>query len=149
MVKDKRHFQQNTLQIGFKYFIYLHLSNYFDIIYYQFGNVFYILDIDFHTKKLKNNCEKEAKAIKGYGANYAKCLFKRLAQLRAADKLGDFYFDSPHPLSGNKIGKFAITIQGKLRLVFESQKPTPKTKDGAIDWDNVTGIKITSIEDYH
>lgn len=107
------------------------------------------MDIDFDTKKLKHNCEKEAKAIKEYGANYAKYLFKRLAQLRAVDKLGDFNFDKPHPLNGDKMGKFAITIHGKLRLIFEAQEPIPEAKDGSTDWRNVTKIKITSIEDYH
>jgi hypothetical protein len=67
----------------------------------------------------------------------------------SADRLENFHFDSPHPLVGNKMGKFSIAIKGKLRLVFESQEPIPKTKDGVIDWNNVTAIKITSVEDYH
>ncbi len=107
------------------------------------------MNIEFNTKKLKKRCSERAKAIKAYGEHYAKFLFTRLTQLEAADKLKDFRFDDPHPLTGDRMGEFAITIHDKFRIVFEAREPIPKAKDGSTNWKSVTRIKVTEIGDYH
>lgn len=107
------------------------------------------MKISFSTKGIHSLCTSHDKAVRKYGRYCADGLFTRLTQLNAADKLKYFIFDRPHPLKGSKAGKFAVTIYGGWRLIFEPHNSIPKSEDDSIDWDNVIDIKITSIEDYH
>jgi plasmid maintenance system killer protein len=107
------------------------------------------MDIFFKTRKIEAICNENAAAVKKLGADNAKKLQLRLSQLFAIKKLGDFHFDSPHPLKGNKLGKFSVALQDGLRIIFKAHNPIPTTSSGTTDWHNVIKIMITNIEDYH
>ena len=56
----------------------------------------------------------------------------------------------PHPLKGNRLGEFALDLDGGRRLVFvPTEIPPPARDDGSIDWHRVTRVRITFIGDYH
>lgn len=56
--------------------------------------------------------------------NFSFIRSKRLAQLKSVNKLGDFKFDNPHPLKGDRKTEFTITIMLVLDLLLKlwSQK---------------------------
>ncbi len=107
----------------------------------------FVMKILFNTQKLAKLCNESEAANKKLGAKNAKFLQTRLSQLEDVDQLGDFKFDSPHPLKGDKKTEFAITIYRGYRLTFKAIKPEYSGSD--FDWGSVTEINIVYIGDYH
>ena len=55
-----------------------------------------------------------------------------------------------HALRGDRKGQFAVDAEYPYRIVFElDHKPLPTKRDGGIDLDKVTAIKILEVIDYH
>lgn len=108
------------------------------------------MEIRFKDKKIREICEKQVKAIKILGDIGARKLQARLSDLEAASRVTDLLTGNPHPLTGDRLGQFSLTIHGGVRLVFESaNNPIPKKYDNAIDWSLVTIVSIEFIGDYH
>lgn len=105
------------------------------------------MEIGFNTRKLAKLCNESKKANKQLGVKNAKFLQIRLSQLEDVGQLGDFKFDSPHPLQGDKKTEFAITIYGGYRLTFKAIKP--EYSEPGFNWDSVTKINIVYIGNYH
>ena len=55
-----------------------------------------------------------------------------------------------HELHASKHGELSVDLEHPYRLIFvPANNPVPKKVDGGLDWDNVTAIEITGIEDTH
>ena len=55
-----------------------------------------------------------------------------------------------HELRGDRVGTLALDLDGSIRLIIEpDHEPIPKKDDGGLDWNQVTQVRVTSIEDYH
>ena len=79
------------------------------------------MEITFKDGKTRRLCETRKEAERQLGADSARKLRIRLADLA-----------------------------GGKRLVFEPDlKPCPEREDGAVDWQRVTRIRILYIGDYH
>ena len=108
------------------------------------------MKIFFRNKKLERLCLDKKAANKEFGANAAKGLMSRFADLEAAVTVNDLVVGNPHPLKGSRSGQLAITVYRGIRLTFSpADDPAPKTEDGSIDWHSVTSIRIEFIGDYH
>jgi len=108
------------------------------------------MDLAFANRTLKKICEDPRLAEREFGRASAKKLQSRLADLMAAIRLDDVKIGYPHPLKGDRDGQFALRLSGGHRLVFEAaDDPVPETTEGAIDWREVTSIRIEFIGDYH
>ncbi len=108
------------------------------------------MNLDFANKRLRKLCETEKMAQKELGASAAKKLNSRLADLIAAERVGDLVVGKPHPLKGDRQGQFSLTLHHGIRLVFEPlMHAVPTTDSGAIDWPAVTGVNVVFIGDYH
>jgi toxin HigB-1 len=108
------------------------------------------MEITFGDRKLQNLCEQEKVAQRKLGANCAKKLKARLADLAAVSCVTELFAGRPHPLKGDRAGEFAVDLEGGTRLVFKPDNdPIPLTEDGSIDWSKVTAICIVFIGDYH
>ena len=108
------------------------------------------MEITFGDRKLQNLCEQEKVAQRNLGANCAKKLRTRLADLVAASCVTELLAGRPHPLKGDRAGEFAVDLEGAKRLVFKPDNdPIPLTEDGSIDWSQVTAVCIVFIGDYH
>lgn len=106
------------------------------------------MDILFKTDALRRLCSNEREAKKQLGADSARKLRARLADLLAVATVGDLI--TGRPLKGDRMGQIALDLHRGHRLVFESgNEPTPTTKDGATDWEQVTVVRIVFIGDYH
>ena len=94
--------------------------------------------------------EDGAAAVKKLGADCARQLRARLADLHAAQVVGELVAGQPHPLKGDRKGEFAVKLSGGQRLVFDPEDdPVPMTGQGHIDWPRVTRVRVTFIGDYH
>lgn len=108
------------------------------------------MEITFSDSKLQKLCEQSVIAQKKLGNDCARKLRSRLADLDAASSVQDLVTGRPHPLKGDRLGQFALDLQGGKRLVFEpSNNPIPRKEDGSIHWAKVTEICIIFIGDYH
>jgi toxin HigB-1 len=108
------------------------------------------MEIIFADDKLQDLCEQEKIAQKKLGQPCARKLRVRLVNLLAAEVVTDLVAGRPHPLKGDRLGQFALDLEGGRRLVFESANvPIPMNEDGGIDWSQVTEVKIVFVGDYH
>lgn len=108
------------------------------------------MDIDYKTAKLKELCLVTKEADKKLGLNSGKKLRSRLADIEAASNVSELIAGRPHPYTGDKTGLFSLDLHGGHRLLFESLKKPPPTKDdGGIDWSKVDSINIVFIGDPH
>jgi proteic killer suppression protein len=112
------------------------------------------LDIYFKNKKLEKVFNEEAQLNKIHGAKRAQRIRIRLADLRAASSLMEFWppYKAParcHELTGNRKGQLSVDLDLPYRLIFVPDDPIPKLEDGGLDWSKVTAIRIEGIEDTH
>ena len=108
------------------------------------------MKITFRDRKLRRLCEDHRFAQKKLGADCARKLRTRLADLEAASRVSELVAGKPHPLTHDRAGQFALELSGGWRLVFSpDHDPCPTTADGGIDWSWVTIVCIEFIGDYH
>jgi len=105
------------------------------------------VDIHFASKKLEKLCVDPREATKALGADSARKLRSRLADLQAAETVLELVAGRPHPLTGSRAGQFAVDLAGGQRLVFRAAGQ--ETEAGRPDWKRVTAIEIVFIGDYH
>ena len=113
------------------------------------------MDISFKSTKLEKEFSEEKWLIKIHGSRRAKVIKVRLAELRAACSLYDFWPPKTgpgrcHELTGIRKGQLSVDLDHPYRLIFvPNHKPIPRKSDGGLDWKQVTAITITGIEDTH
>jgi len=55
-----------------------------------------------------------------------------------------------HELKGNRAGQLSVDLDHPYRLIFiPANAPLPEKPDGGLDWNQITAIEITGIEDTH
>jgi proteic killer suppression protein len=110
------------------------------------------MEISYKSKKLEKQLTDPKKINKAFGV-MARKVNQRVKDLSGAETLADMRKIPAarcHELTGNKDGALAVDVSGNLRLVFEPEhNPKPEKEDGGLDWQQVTKIKILSVEDYH
>lgn len=111
------------------------------------------MEIVFETTWLKKRCESEREAVREWGAAVAKKLMQRLAELSAAENLGDISPHRParlHELKHDRQGQLAVDLHGGYRLIFvPNHEPKPVKEDGGLDRERVTSIRVVEVGDYH
>lgn len=108
------------------------------------------MEIEFANPRLKKLCEDRRIATRKLGADSARRLGTRLAEIQSASSVGELLAGRPHPLSGDRQGEFAVNLAGGDRLVFVSNDNPPKvTETGHVNWQEVSSVKVTFAGDYH
>jgi len=77
--------------------------------------------IGFHDNNINKYCNNSLAARKAFGAKVEKKLLIRLAELKAAEHLGEISNFPPtrrHKLTGDYSGCYAINLTEKWRLIF-------------------------------
>lgn len=133
-------------------------------MYYHIGNIRLNMglpdgewmEIYIVHKKLRKAAEDEAVCKKLFGSDMAKKIELRLAALRAADSLGDFWPPKSgpercHELKGELAGTFSVDVKHPYRLLFKPSDETPSDdrSDEQKRWKAITSIDILTIEDTH
>ncbi len=106
--------------------------------------------------KLRKAVEDEAVAQKLLGLDMAKKLSLRIAALRAAASLADFWPPKTppercHELQGADLGTFTVDLKQPYRLKFEPvDESSPKDRSNEQErWSLIKKINLLSIEDTH
>lgn len=114
------------------------------------------MDILFKKEKDRAISNDESKLKQKYRGNprRSKLIRARLDELADAENLAVMRFlpqSYCHELKGSRAGQLAVKLDKGYRMVFESaDNPVPKKKDGGLDWNQVTTIRILELaEDYH
>ncbi len=108
------------------------------------------MQITFANGKLEKLCLQEKEAQKQLGAKCAKKLKTRLADLYGVSSVTELVAGRPHPLKGDRVGQFALDLEGAKRLVFKPDNDFfPLNEDGSVDWSKVTAVCIIYIGNYH
>lgn len=111
------------------------------------------MELFFKTRKLEHACGKERESLRRWGAERAPIVRRRIAQLMAAETLGDVSTLRPvrlHQLDGSRAGQFAVDVGPVYRMVLEPwHNEVPRTANNSIDKSQITKIRILSVEDYH
>ena len=102
---------------------------------------------------MRKQCNSERESVRAWGAQNARKLHQRLAELQSFETLEGMRklpAARCHPLKGNRAGQFTVDLVHPFRLIFEpDHNPVPVKDDGGIDPERITAITILSVEDYH
>jgi len=96
------------------------------------------VELEFASNHLLNASVSMSEASQLFGVPIGRKYIQRLAVLRAIDKFSQLYGHKAlrlHPLKGNRVRQYAITLTGNYRLIIEK-----------VDEEKV---KIINVEDYH
>ncbi len=108
------------------------------------------MEILFENKAVREICEKAAVAKKKLGDVSARKLKSRLAEMKAASSVTELVAGNPHPLKGDRLGQYALSLAGGWRITFyPGNDPVPRKPDASIAWEQVTIVVIEFIGDYH
>ncbi len=110
------------------------------------------MKINFRTNKLAKIFNSEKELVKCYGPVQTRKIKTRMAVLRAASNLAEVPSVKPercHPLTGDRLGQYAVDLEHPFRLVFRPEEPVALLADGGVDLTKVSGIVILKVEDYH
>ena len=109
------------------------------------------MELLFKTKKLEKILTNDRRLQKEFG-ELATRVQTKMGILDVAPTLAEVPAGPPtrrHELIGGRKNQFAVDINKNVRLIFEPEKPIPRTEDGGIDLEVVTTITILAVEDYH
>lgn len=108
------------------------------------------------NKELRKAVEDDAFCRRRYGADMAKKIQLRVAALRAAVSLGDFWPPKSgpercHELKGDLSGIFSIDVKQPYRILFKPvEQEGPKDRaDEQERWKKITAIELLEIKDTH
>jgi plasmid maintenance system killer protein len=110
------------------------------------------MNVDYKSNKLRKQMGGASEIKKAFGVN-AKRVSARMDDIRASPNLA-ILMQIPaancHPLTGNRVGEWAVDISANHRLIFViANDPIPKAADGSIQTVSVTDICIIETGDYH
>jgi len=110
------------------------------------------MKLTYKTKKLEKSLTDDIMLIRTYGV-LAKKIKQRILEFRVAEYLG-VLSTLPvlrlHQHKGKNKGLWSVDIYQNWRILFElNHDPIPKRDDGSVILQEITRIKIISIEDPH
>ena len=114
------------------------------------------MEISAKDKGLRAVLADEGEAQRRFGAAMGKKIALRIAALRAADSLADFWPPKSgpercHELKGNMAGIFSVDVKQPYRLLFRPDRtePSKDRSDEQKRWSTIKSIELLSIEDTH
>ena len=114
------------------------------------------MEISVRDNRLRAALQDESVCKRRYGADMAKKLKNRMATLRAAASLADFWPPKSgpercHELQGDLAGTFSIDLNQPFRLLFlpVEEDALPDRSDEQKRWASITAIEILEVEDTH
>ncbi len=111
------------------------------------------MKIYFSNRKLEKICSDQKQGIRELGDQCAKKMRQRLAELYAADNLGDISRFPParcHELTGDRKNSFSVDLQHPYRLIFKPLgNPLPELVTGGLDLKGICEVLVTEIADTH
>ena len=114
------------------------------------------MEIYASDKDLRRAIEDDAFCRRRYGQDMAKKIQLRLAALKAAVSLADFWPPKSgpercHELKGGLAGTFSIDVKQPYRLLFKpiETENAEDRSDEQTRWKKITAIELIAIKDTH
>lgn len=111
------------------------------------------MDIVFLNDRSRREFNDIGALTRRYGADNARRIRRRLDDLHAAPNVATMHAlfgGRLHPLTGDRLGQFALDLRHPQRLIFEpANEPLQRKPDGGLDWSLITTVRILGVEDYH
>lgn len=112
------------------------------------------MEVEAADKKIQKILENQSKLCIKYGADMAKKILQRIAELKAAENLEvvcKFKHLGCHQLQGDRKGQWAITLKNNYRMILiEATGRLSYLQDGSIDLTRITAVTIKELcTDYH
>ncbi len=108
--------------------------------------------ITFKNNSLEELANDDKKLLKKFGTIKARKITRRLNDLRFANTLEDIRNlpGNYHELKGNRKGQWACELDQPYRMVFAPhESPIPDNQDGQYIWQEIKGVEIIEITNYH
>lgn len=110
------------------------------------------MDVSFATRKFERELSDERAMKRAYG-DRSDALRNRLFVLAAAQRLSDVPRGPPEcfeQLKADRDEQFSVRLTRNWRLIFVADhNPVPRRKDGVIDLDQVTKVRLLEVVDPH
>ena len=114
------------------------------------------MEIHVSNNRLRASLADDATRMRRYGRAMSKKLGLRLAALRAAESLADFWPPESgpercHELKGALSGLFSVDLKQPYRLLFrptEANRPVDRS-DEQQHWKSITAVEIVRIDNTH
>jgi plasmid maintenance system killer protein len=115
------------------------------------------VDVSTKDKRLRDVLEGETACRKRYGADMCRKLLARVAALKAAETLADFWPPKSgpercHELVGKEKGTFSLDVKQPYRLLFkpiETETLSDDPDDEHSRWKAITAVELLTVEDTH
>jgi hypothetical protein len=105
------------------------------------------VELVFATVELRSICENRKRAITVMGAEAARELSQRLADLVALDTVAGLADLFPEDIIDRSPTERALRLQTGHDLIFcAGHVQVPMNEDGGTDWTRVSRIRITALE---
>ena len=107
------------------------------------------LDLAFSTRELRDICERQACAQNGLGFKISNVLHDRIADFIAAKSPLDILVGSPRKGRNSKGEFLTVDLINDYQIrIFPNHRKNPTDQSGAINWSQVSRIKIVGIDQY-
>ncbi len=110
------------------------------------------MDVFFANERLAKLLQSNKQMTREFGPDNAKCIPRRLDNLRFAANLSEMY-SLPgrfHPLEGDRAETFAIYLMSGYRLALApADESPPRTTDGGLDLSAIVAVMVLAVENYH
>jgi len=110
------------------------------------------MNIYFANSKLRKQCNGSREMRKVWGDKRAKKMMMRLQEINAAETLDDLSHAHGHfhELHADRKGQISCSLDGSYRLILKpAEDPPPLKTDGGLDRNEVRGLIVIGVEDYH
>ena len=103
------------------------------------------MELSFNSRRIREICENTDLAQEFYGQQLADNLRKRLADIDAVLFISDLPVENLITAHKNETVKISLTPNANL-IFCANHVNNPRFKNGKIDWEKVSRIKILKIE---
>ena len=109
------------------------------------------MEVAYEDPRFEALLHNERELNRAHGTDVVKKLRVRVTSIREASNLAELHAlgGRTHQLSGNRAGRFAIDLSGRLRLEFRPTPPVPTRPDGGIELTGVTRVTLIEISDHY
>ena len=105
------------------------------------------MELAFSTKKLREVCEIESRAIKALGQETALILRRRISDLRAADSVSELISGGPRELVYLSQVAYSLNLKNSQRIIICPNHTLPAKLDiDTVDWKTISRVKVIEIE---
>lgn len=105
------------------------------------------MDIAYRTRKLRGICLSDVQMKNTFGKECAAALQNFLADLRAAHKIGDIFYDLLNDGDDSDESALKFDVDGHCSVfITPNHNRIPTNNRGEVDWTKVTRVQIRKIE---